>query len=597
MATADSEAQAVRRQLERALASANFTHSERLSRFLRFVVERHLESRDDELKESVIALEVFGSRDYDPKQDSIVRTEAGRLRARLAEYYLGEGGGDPLIIELPKGGYVPVFRRRDEARAKRKARSGLGWLTVALASLAIGLAVMGWWWVQRQNAPLAIAVLPLNNLSQDPTNDYFADGLTGEIIRNLSIIDGLAVRSQTSSFAFKDKPRNVGEVGKQLAADYILEGSVLRSAQHLRINAQLIRVRDDFPLWSGRFDRELTDVFAIQDEISRGIVNSLRLKLGRGRRRYETSAEAYDLYLRGRALTIQNFPCGYHQSIGPLEEAIAKDPSFAPAYAGLAAAHAVRSGQFRFDLDDEKAKMRAAAKKAIQLDPLLAEAHVALGMAYARDVRWEQSEKSFRRALELDPSLSLSYGYFVFFHLLPLGRIDEALQQLRVAEKTDPLSPIVRYELAYILILAGRHDEAADRCQKLPADFEFKSYCLGRARLGQGRIDEAIQVLETAFHRGVSRGDPVRGPLGCAYARVGRREEAEELAAASSFNPLNQADIFACLGDKDRTFEALDRAVAAGAYRIGRELNNPEYALLRGDPRLKALRKRVGLPE
>ena len=186
------------------------------------------------------------------------------------------------------------------------------------------------------SAPIPIAVLPLINLDRNPDHDYFADGLTGEIIRNLSIIDGLAVRSQTSSFAFKGKPQNVHDVGKQLDAEYILEGSVLLSGQQLRINAQLVRVRDDFPLWAGKYDRELTDVFAIQDEISRGIVNGLRLKLGHGRRRYETSAEAYDLYLRARALQIQHGQRGFDESIGPLEEAIAKDPSFAPAYAGLA---------------------------------------------------------------------------------------------------------------------------------------------------------------------------------------------------------------------------------------------------------------------
>ena len=156
-------------------------------------------------------------------------------------------------------------------------------------------------WTQHQKAPIPIAVLPLTNLSQDPANDYFPDGLTDEIIRNLSVLDGLAVRSQTSSFAFKGKARDVREAGRQLDVEYILEGSVMRAAQQLRINVQLVRVRDGFPLWSGGYDRELTDVFAIQDEISRGIVNSLRLKLGRGRRHYETSVEAYDLYLRGRA--------------------------------------------------------------------------------------------------------------------------------------------------------------------------------------------------------------------------------------------------------------------------------------------------------
>ena len=176
------------------------------------------------------------------------------------------------------------------------------WLLVALAGVFLAVGTLTWWWFQRPNAPISIAVLPLTNLGQDPANDYFADGLTDEIIRNLSIIDGLAVRSQTSSFVFKGKPRNIRDAGKQLDVDYILEGSVLRIGQQLRINAQLVRVRDDFPLWSGKYDRELTDVFAIQEEISRGIVNGLRLKLGSGRRRYETSAESYDLYLRARAL-------------------------------------------------------------------------------------------------------------------------------------------------------------------------------------------------------------------------------------------------------------------------------------------------------
>ena len=598
MATVDSDAQAIRRQLHRALASANFSRSERLSRFLRFVVERHLEGRDNELKESVIAIEVFGSRDYDPQRDSIVRTEAGRLRARLAEYYVGEGGGSPVIIELPKGGYVPVFRRLDEPHAKRKSWARWRWLPVALAGLAVALAAMAWWWLQHKNAPVAIAVLPLHNLSEDSTGDYFADGLTYEIIRGLSIIDGLAVRSQTSSFAFKGKPRNVREVGKQLAADYILEGSVLRAGHQLRINAQLVRIRDDYPLWSARFDRDLPDVLAIQDEISRGIVNSLRLKLGRGRRRYETSAEAYDLYLHARALEIQDGLSGWNQSIGPFEETIAKDQSFAPAYAGLAAAHAARSGQFPFDRQDELVKMRAAAEKATQLDPLLAEAHDALGLVYARDARWEQSEKSFRRAIELDPSRSESHYHFAMFLLLPLGRIEEALHQVRVAEKTDPLSPNVQDKLAFVLISAGRYDEAVGHCQKLPADYSYSSQCLGRARLGQGRPAEAVEVLAAAVNRGVPLGSgALGGHLGNAYARAGRREEAEKLAAGASSHPFQQALIFAGLGDKDRTLEAAERMSALGPVRIGRDLNLPEFAFIRGDPRLKALRKKVGLPE
>ena len=156
----------------------------------------------------------------------------------------------------------------------------------------------------------------------------------------------------------------------------------------------------------------------------------------------------------------------------------------------------LRSGQFRFDIADELTKMRAAAEKAIQLDPLLAEAHDALGMAYARDGQWEQSEKSFRRAIELDPGRSESHGHFATFVLLPLGRIEEAIHHLQVAEKANPLSGPVHYQLAFALMSAGRHEEAAARCQMLPADFGQKTECLAEAQLGQGKIDEAIRILE-----------------------------------------------------------------------------------------------------
>ena len=269
------------------------------------------------------------------------------------------------------------------------------------------------------------------------------------------------MRSQTSSFAFKGKPRNLREAGRQLGAEYILEGSVLRDAQQLRINAQLVRVRDDVPVWSDRFDRKLTDVFSIQDEISRGIVNGLRLKLGRGRRRYETSTEAYDLYLRARALDND-------RSIDVFEQAIAKDPSFAPAYAGLAAAHAYRSGLFRLNTADEVPKLRAAADKAIQLDPMLAEAHDALEWP-TRATRNGGNRRKLRRALELDPNRSETYHHFATTSLAA-GRTEEAVRQLRLAEKADPLSSEIHTGLGYVLPSVGRYEEAATYGEKIPAD-------------------------------------------------------------------------------------------------------------------------------
>lgn len=587
----DSEAQAARRQLERVLKSPGFFRNERLSGFLRFVVEGHLEGKDRELKESVIAVEVFGRNpDFDSRLDPVVRTEAVRLRARLRDYYLKEGKADTLVIELPKGGYIPCFHEVKEAaettvpaspHTSRQAASRL-WAPLSLVGVVIILAVAGWWWLQRRSAPIAIAVLPLENTSHDPANDYFADGLTDELIRNLSIVDGLAVRSRTSSFGLRGKPQNIRDAGRQLRADYILEGSVLRAGQQLRIDVQLVRVRDDFPLWSGRFDRELTDVFAIQDQISVGIVNNLRLKLGRGRRRYETSIEAYDLYLRARAMSDQRDRGPAREAAGIYHQVIAKDALFAPAYAGLASAYAASSAQgFPDDHTNELTEMRAAAEKAIQLDPLLAEAHDALGMEYARDGQWVQSEKSFRRAIELNASNSQTYDDFSSWLLLPLGRVEEAVSQMRLAEKADPLSSFIQRRLADMLIYAGRYDQAAGHCT---ADAE----CLGRARLGQGRTNEAIQILST-----------ISNPryLGYAYGRAGRREEAEKLAEAVAPNAFSQALIYAGLGDKDRTLEALDRVAKLGPARIGRALNSPEFALLRDDPRARALRKRVGLPE
>jgi tetratricopeptide (TPR) repeat protein len=238
--------------------------------------------------------------------------------------------------------------------------------------------------------------------------------------------------------------------------------------------------------------------------------------------------------------------------------------------------------------DDYLAKMRAAAEKAIELDPLLAEGHAALAMAYARDGQWEQSEKSFRRAIGLDPSRSASYDDFATYLLLVLGRSEEALHQLRIAERTDPLSSEVQNRLAYVLISGSHYDEAAGHCEKLSASYRARSECLGRARLGQERIDEAIQVLATVNNRGY---------LGYAYARAARREDAEKVADDISPNPFNQALVFAGLGDRDRTLDALERMAVLGPARLGSALTFPEFAFVRGDQRIKALRRKVGLPE
>jgi TolB-like protein/Tfp pilus assembly protein PilF len=591
----ESDARAASKELERVLASPGFARNERLSKFLRYIVERHLEGRGGELKESLIGIHVFGrAPGYDPKKDPIVRTEATRLRARLSEYYFREGKGSPLVIDLPRGGYVPVFLGFQTDLDKPVTRRFQNrWVLPAgiAAVLVIATLVLGWWRLHSTH-PLTIAVLPLDNLSHDPANDYFSDGLTDELIRNVSLIEGLAPRSRTSSFAFKNKPHNVHEVARELHVDYILEGSVLRAGQRLRIDAQLIRARDDFPVWSDRFDRESTDVLAIQDEIARGIVNSLRLKLDRGRRRYETSVEAYDAYLRAQALVTGEGLAAYERSVSLYEAAIEKDPTFAPAWAGEADAYMALSGTFP-RLTEQKGrleKMRAAAEKAIQLDPLSPEANDAAASVYARDGKWQESERSFRRAIELNPNRSATRGNFAMYLLMPLGRLDEAIGELRIAERSDPLSAEVQYFLAYGLTLERRYGEAASHCANLPNDFRAKQECVGRALLAQGRTMEAIQVMAELCCRGN------RGYLGYAYARAGRTEEARKLLVQLAPNPFNEALVYAGLGDKQRTLEALERMAILGPVRVGRELEFPEFAFVRNDPRIAALRKRVGLP-
>jgi serine/threonine-protein kinase len=576
---------AERDALERVLSSPGFARSGGLSRLLRHLIERQLEGRENDLKESLIGVEVYGRKpDYDPKLDSTVRSEIARLRARLAEYYANEGRTDAFVIEVPKGGYVPRFRRVESA-----VRPAWRWLAVALAGGG-ALAAAGFWF-HGQKPTIPLAVLPFANLSPDPEDRYLADGLTDELIRNLSILDGLTVRSQTSSFTFKGKPRNVRDAGKELEADYILEGSVLRSGQQLRVNTQLVRARDDSPVWSGRFEREVVDVVRIQDEISLGIVNSLRLKLGRGRRRYETNAEAYDLYLRARASATQRFP-GDQVVIGLFEKAVAKDPSLAPAYAGLAGAYVWWSFQNpnRRDHDEKLVKMRSAAEKAIELDPLLAEAHSALGAAYARVGQWSLAEQSLRRAIEIEPNLAMAHDNLTWFFLFPLGRIEEAIREARNEVTLDPLSPVAHYLLAETLLSAGRYDEAANHCEKLPTDFLFTGACLGRAQLGRSRTAEALKALAATDSWGY---------LAYAYGTTGRRDELDRLLAEARKpqGHFQYALVYAGMKDKDRTIDQLERWAGVGPVRMGFALTSPEFAFLQGDPRVKALRKRVGLPE
>jgi len=433
-----------------------------------------------------------------------------------------------------------------------------------------------------------IAVLPLKNLSAEADSEYFVDGLTDEIIRNLAVIQGLQVRSRTSSFAFKDKPRDLRNIGEQLGANLVLEGSVLRAGNRLRINAQLVQVAGDIPLWADRFDRELKDIFAIQDEISRAIVNKLRLTLGKGQRRYDTNLEAYELYLKARALVDRRGVVNARTAADLFGQVIAKDSGFAPAQAGLANAYALMSTPYEgIPFETAYPIMRPAAVKALQFDPLLAEAHAAMGWVYAYERDWVNAEKAFQRAIELNPSLTQIYTSYSISTLEPQGKHHDALRLLQTASRHDPLSLDVQREIGRLQFSAGRYQEAIETLRRVYAidpDFPFVTMYLARSLMMAGRLSEVSSFENTD-----------RMTMALVYVRTGQRADAQKLVAVMG-NPYTEAVVYAVMADEERTFGALERVANSAPQRLGRLLMTPELRVLRGDPRVVALRKKFGLP-
>jgi TolB-like protein/Tfp pilus assembly protein PilF len=602
----------IRGALARVLASPGFARNQRLSKFLGLLIERHLEGRDAELKESVLAVEVFGRKaGYDPRLDAVVRTEAIRLRARLEKYYQEDGRGDPLAIELPKGGYRPVFRERSPVAEPPTAsapappvvterRTGW-WIAGVAAALVIAL---GTTWSFRPRTPhsVSIAVLPLENLSNDPGTDYFADGLTDEIIRNLSVIEGLTVRSRTSSFALKGKVPSAIEAGRQLGADFLVEGSVRLAGDQLRVNAALVGARDGARLWSNRYDRKLTDVFAIQDEISRGIVDTLRLRLS-GRRRYEANLEAYDLYLRGRQI-MAGFPSRTRpivsQALEYFQRAIDKDPNYAIAYAGIADAYiAVERNMGAANPVNAGPRARDAAARAIELDPMLSEAHSAMASIRAREYAWADAERGFRRAIELNPNNALAHLEIGARVLVVQGRFEDGFEEVARALALDPLSPYAMTESGEALLLARRYAEAVERFRKAIAldPTRNRPYnSLARALYLQGSVVEATTASEQS--RNVAPAPFATDWMACLEVRAGRHDKAVVILdqLRRSDRPSRAlARAHACLGNREETLAFLETAVARNEPGLPELLHAPELDFLRADARFAALRRKLNL--
>jgi tetratricopeptide (TPR) repeat protein len=359
------------------------------------------------------------------------------------------------------------------------------------------------------------------------------------------------------------------------------------------VDAQLVRVADDTALWSNTFDRELKDIFEIQEEISRSVINELRLKLKGGQRRYDTNMEAYELYLKASALVDPHSGPALQQAIKLFEQVIARDPTFAPAYAGLVDVWATLSiNHYGQAADEAYAKMRWAADKALQLDPLLAEAHAANGIVLARSRDWSDSEAAFIRALSLNRNLSSIHIAFAMNALFPQGKVKEALQQLRDALSRDPLPSDVRRHLVLVLVSAGRYDEAIAECQRVlatdPEDRHTRQV-LARALFHKGQTADAIAIFEKL-------GDGSHHFRGYAYAMTGRRAQAEAIVAQPPYHPARLAIILAGLRDKERTFEALQKMAAEKDPRVGWYITYPELAFIRDDPGMAAFRRTLRIP-
>ena len=385
----------------------------------------------------------------------------------------------------------------------------------------------------------SIAVLPFANLSADKENEYFSDGLAEDIIDALTQVPGLRVMARTSAFAFRGKEQDVREIGARLNVEHILEGSVRRAGNRLRVTAQLVKASDGYHLWSQRFDREMTDVFAIQDEISQAIVEKLRVRLAGDRplvKRYTENLAAYDLCLKARYHLLKMTQEGREAGRQYCEQAIALDPNYALAYVMLAESYFWSAFWGSMHPREAFPRAKSAALEALRLDDTIADAHSALGIVLGSgDFDWHGAEREFRRALELSPSsVAVRYDYawcYAMWFLFPLGRVEQALTEMRRALELDPLDPFYNTLLGYLLHCTRQFEPAVAQLQHaidLDPTFFFSHWLLSAAYCVNGRFDEAIAAAEKANE--LSGGNALTlGALGSVYGRAGRTAEARQL--------------------------------------------------------------------
>jgi TolB-like protein/DNA-binding winged helix-turn-helix (wHTH) protein/Flp pilus assembly protein TadD len=499
------------------------------------------------------------------------------------------------------------------------ARNNTRWLRLALTAGALALLVAASAFVLHQRRLTAaamappsissIAVLPLENISNDPQQEYFVEGMTDEIITDLAKLPGLRVISRTSAVQYKGTHKSLPQIGRELNVDAIVEGTVMREGDRVRIRAQLIYAPRDQHLWAEAYERDLKDVLALQAEVAQDIAGQIRLALTSQQQERLASRsvdpEAHELYLKGRYFWNKRDPQDIAKAAQYFQQAIAKDPNYAAAYAGLADAY-VFSGSSSVPVEQTMAQAKVAAEKALQLDPNLAEAHASLGLiAPYFGWNWADAKRHYEQAIAINPNYATAYHWYAEGYLIPMGQADQAIAEMRKAQELDPLSPAIAMDLGKELYYARRYDEALmqlNRALELDPNLFAAHNWLSDTYLEKGMYTEAMAELEKAKPY---REEPVYvRETAYLYARMGRRADAEKALAKalelSRGKPVNSgavALIYAGLGDKDKAFSWLYKACAENAYFMTSLKYWTVFDLLRSDPRFAELLRCVNLPQ
>jgi TolB-like protein/Flp pilus assembly protein TadD len=560
---------AVRDQLQRILASTTFQQVDRLKRFLTFIVGEAIEGRRHELKEYVIGVQVFGKEDtFDPRTDPIVRVQARRLRSKLVRYYREEGRSDEWIIELPKGGYAPTFKRRD---------------TAVLVKRTISAAL-----VSRNT----IAVFPFADHSATHDLDYFCKGLRDEIVHHIARFPGLRILASDSA---------------DTTGALMINGSVRRSGNRVRVTAQMIDGGSGSYLWSESVDASIEDALGTHEQVARAIVSKLEGEIdGRGAassRRPTENLAAHNLYLQGRYHLSQRTEEGLRKALDFFEKALAEDAEASLAHSGLADAYGLLAHYGVLGPADVWTKAASSAAAAVMLDERSAEAHTSLAhVKSTQDWDWVGSEREFQRAIACNPRYATAHHWYAMSCLAPLGRLDEARDEMLLAQSLDPVSSIVARDLAVIHFYRRDFETALEQCDhtiELNPHFAPGYWILGVIQEQRQDFDESLAAFQRAVH--LSPQTPrMHGALGRTFALSGKRKQALEVlkkleayATERYVSPLEFAWIQFALGDVDLGFKWLTKACEDRSFDLISIKVDPRFDPLADDPRFAALAKHL----